>query len=344
VNEVVMSRNPALTESSRATRRALVALAFGLALWSAWPMAARANDGLDSALYAAPTRPDRVGRMLAAVEVNGSGPYRFIIDLGANRSALSARLAAELGISTAGGDTVEVHGVTGSAIVPMAQVDELRVGNLVLQDQSMPVLTGAVFADADGILGVDELQQSRIEVDFRNDRVRIGASDPRRAPHGYLTVPARTMNQGLLLVAGYVGDVPTHVVIDTGAQYTIGNQALKDALLRRLRSDRPGSVVTGATPGAKGGSTSFTPGIRIGDARLSNVPVTFSNLHVFSLWGLADEPALIVGMDVLGTLRRFVVDYGRREFQIKTYAERGAAIDRCVSGGNCASRLRGLPN
>ncbi len=31
--------------------------------------------------------------MLAAVEVNGSGPYRFIIDLGANRSVLSSRLA-----------------------------------------------------------------------------------------------------------------------------------------------------------------------------------------------------------------------------------------------------------
>lgn len=319
-------------------------LAMLLVLLAPGMPAAQASEGVESSLYAAPTKPDRVGRMLAAVEVNGSGPYRFIIDLGANRSALSSRLAEQLGLATLGGETVEVHGVTGSAVVPMAQVDELRVGTLVLLDQAMPILAGAVFADADGILGVDELQQSRIEVDFRNDRVRIGASDRRRAPHGYLTVPARTMYQGLLLVAGRVGDVPTNVVIDTGAQYTIGNQALKEALLRRLRNHRPGSVVTGATPGTIGGSTSFTPGIKIGEASLSNVPVTFSDLHVFKLWGLADEPALIVGMDVLGTLQKFVVDYGRREFQIKTYAERGAAIDRCVSGGNCASRLRGLPN
>jgi predicted aspartyl protease len=335
---------PAVSEPMIAVAAGRPWLAMLLVLLAPWMPAAQASEGVESALYAAPTKPDRVGRMLAAVEVNGSGPYRFIIDLGANRSALSSRLAEQLGLATVGGETVEVHGVTGSAVVPMAQVDELRVGNLVLLDQAMPVLGGAVFADADGILGVDELQQSRIEVDFRNDRVRIGASDRRRAPHGYLTVPARTMYQGLLLVAGRVGDVPTHVVIDTGAQYTIGNQALKEALLRRLHSDRQGSVVTGATPGSAGGSTSFTPGIKIGEARLSNVPVTFSNLHVFTLWGLADEPALIVGMDVLGTLQKFIVDYGRREFQIKTYAERGAAIDRCVSGGNCASRLRGLPN
>jgi hypothetical protein len=92
------------------------------------------------------------------------------------------------------------------------------------------------------------------------------------------------------------------------------------------------------------GETYATPGIQIGEARLSNIPVTFSDLHVFRMWGLADEPTLIVGMDVLGTLQKFVVDYGRREFQIKTYAQGGASIDRCILGGNCASRLRSLPN
>jgi predicted aspartyl protease len=331
----------------RTPRRSLGLVVIAWSALAALPAAAHATDGVrkgDEPLYAAPTRPDRVGRMLAAVELNGTGPYRFIIDLGANRSALSARLAARLGLDGDGAGTMKVHGVTGSAMVPMAVVDEMRVGDLLLLDQQMPVLGGTVLADADGILGIDRLQQSRIEVDFRNDRVTIGASDRRRAPHGYLTVPARTMYQGLLLVAGQVGGVDTHVVIDTGAEYTIGNPQLQAALAKRLRGNRKGSVVTGATPGNLSGATYATPSIRIGEARLSNVPVTFSSLHVFSLWGLADEPTLIVGMDVLGKLQRFVVDYGRREFQIKPYAASGAAIDRCVSGGNCASRLRGLPN
>ncbi|MDH4053115.1 MAG: aspartyl protease family protein [Rubrivivax sp.] len=298
----------------------------------------------DEPLYAAPTRPDRVGRMLAAVEVNGSGPYRFIIDLGANRSVLSSRLAAVLGLASAGTGTVEVHGVTGSAVVPMAVVDELRVGSIVLVDQQMPVLTGAVFADADGILGIDGLQQSRIEVDFRHDRVKIGSSDPRGAPHGYLTVPARMINEGLLLVAGRVGNVKTHVIIDTGAEYTIGNLPLRQALLGGARKgDRQGSVVTGATPGTASGVTHATPSITIGEARLRNIPVTFSDLYIFSLWGLADEPTLIVGMDVLGTVQKFVVDYGRREFQIKAYPQTGAEVDRCRSG-NCGTRLKGSPN
>ncbi len=303
----------------------------------------RTLDG-DQPLYAAPTRPDRVGRMLAAVHVNGSGPYRFIIDLGANRSVLSARLAAQLGLASAGTGTVEVHGVTGSAVVPMAIVDELRVGTIVLADQQLPVLAGAVFADADGILGIDGLQQSRIEVDFRYDRVKIGVSDTRGAPHGYLTVPARMINEGLLLVAGRVGNVKTHVILDTGAEYTIGNLQLQQALQGGARkANQRDSVVTGATPGTASGVTHATPSITIGEARLRNIPVTFSDLYIFSLWGLADEPALILGMDVLGTVQKFVVDYGRREFQIKAYPQTGAEVDRCLSG-NCGSRLKGSPN
>jgi len=314
----------------------------------ATPLLAEANDGQpvadDQPLYAAPTRPDRVGRMLAAVKVNGAGPYRFIIDLGANRSVLSSRLAAQLGLATAGTGTVEVHGVTGSAVVPMAVVDELRVGSIVLVDQQMPVLAGAVFADADGILGIDGLQQSRIEVDFRHDRVKIGLSDPRSAPHGYLTVPARMINDGLLLVAGRVGHVDTHVIIDTGAEYTIGNLQLQQALLSGNRKGHQrDSVVTGATPGTANGVTHATPSITIGEARLRNIPVTFSDLYIFSLWGLADEPALIVGMDVLGTVQKFVVDYGRREFQLKAYPQTGADVDRCLAG-TCGTRLKGSPN
>ncbi len=126
---------PAPAHTHRSLRGLLVLVATAA---QAFTSLAQASDGVDApgqALYAAPTRPDRVGRMLAAVEVNGSGPYRFIIDLGANRSVLSSRLAEQLGLDAVGTETVQVHGVTGSAIVPMALVDELRVGNLILQDQ-----------------------------------------------------------------------------------------------------------------------------------------------------------------------------------------------------------------
>ena len=44
-------------------------------------------------LFAAPTRLDRIGRVMTPVMVNGKGPFRFVIDTGASRSTLAPHRA-----------------------------------------------------------------------------------------------------------------------------------------------------------------------------------------------------------------------------------------------------------
>ena len=48
------------------------------------------------------TRSDRLGRVVAPVSVNGQGPFRFIVDTGANRSVLSQGLVERLGLTPEG--------------------------------------------------------------------------------------------------------------------------------------------------------------------------------------------------------------------------------------------------
>jgi predicted aspartyl protease len=290
-------------------------------------------------LYAAPTRPDRSGRIHAAVMVNGQGPFRFILDTGANRSAVSPRIVEQLALPAAEGGTVEVHGVTGAAMLPAVRIDSLRAGDIVLPPTVIPVLAGDVFAGADGILGVAGIQQMRIDVDFVHDRVEIGVSSGRRAPADYLAVPATLWQGGLLLVKGRVGSVPARVIIDTGAERTMGNLPLRAAIIER---SRPGqefdATVYGATPEVGSGTYFRAPRISLGSAQLVDLPVTFGDLHVFQLWGLTTEPALVIGMDLLGRLQRFVVDYRRKEFQMKGFGTGGVGIRRCTPS-TCASRI-----
>jgi hypothetical protein len=40
------------------------------------------------------------------------------------------------------------------------------------------------------------------------------------------------------------------------------------------------------------------------------------DFHVFSVWGMDDEPTLLLGMDVLGNARKLAIDYGRRELHL----------------------------
>lgn len=291
----------------------------------------------DEALYAAPTRADRSGRVLAAVQINGRGPYRFILDTGANSSALAPRVVNELALPAA--DDIQVHGVTGTAVLPAVHVESLRAGDVLLPAAVLPILPGDIFAGADGILGVAGMRDMRIEVDFLRDRVVIARSRGRPATSGFRTVKASLWQGGLLLVDGRVGSIPAQVIIDTGAERTIGNVPLREAILARSKPGQEfATTVFGATPDVEAGIYFRAPRIAIGSTQLVDLPVTFGDLHVFELWGLTGEPALVIGMDVLGRLERFVVDYRRREFQIKARGTGAAFIRRCTAT-TCGSRI-----
>ena len=300
--------------------------------------AAHAEPTADESLpeFATPTTLDRAGRIVAPVEINGRGPFRFVLDTGANRSAISAATAEALGLVADAGSMVSVHGITGSAVLPVVDVHTFRAGELVFRDQRLPVLPSAVFGGVDGILGIDCLQFARVEVDFGRDSVTIRRSTGRQADSDYLVVPARLRYGGLLLVKGRVGQVPVQAILDTGAERSLGNEALRTALSTRARSPQEGvsTTVIGATPQLAEGTSFEAPIISIGGARLSNLTVTFGDLHVFRVWSLLDQPALLIGMDLLGTMQHFVVDYRRREFHFKTWPSPRPDRRRCA-GDDC---------
>jgi len=289
--------------------------------------------------FATPTTLDRAGRITAPVEINGRGPFRFILDTGANRSAMSAATAKAIGIEPNPDTQVSVHGITGSATLPIVTVTHFRVGELMFMNQRLPVLPAAVFADVDGILGIDLLQSARIEVDFERDQVTISRSSGRRAPEGYLVVPARRKHGGLLLVKGRVGRVPVKAILDTGAERSLGNGALREALF--LEAGRPretaNTTVIGATEQVAEGVSFVAPNVDIGGARIKDLVVTFGNLHVFTIWSLLEEPALLIGMDLLGAVPSFVVDYRRREFHFKPPEPGQRSLGQC-STAKCRVR------
>jgi hypothetical protein len=202
----------------------------------------------------------------------------------------------------------------------------------------LPVLSGDIFGGADGILGVTGMQDMRIDVDFARDRVSIGRSGGKRAPFGYVVVKATLWQGGLLLVDGKVGSIPVKVILDTGAERTMGNLPLRAAIFERSRpGEEFAATVHGATEDVSSGTYFSAPRISVGNARLVDLPVTFGDLHVFRIWGLDQEPALVIGMDVLGRVERFTVDFRRHEFQMKAKGS-DVSIRRCTSS-TCASRI-----
>lgn len=268
--------------------------------------------------YAIASHPGQVGMIVAAVMINGKGPFRFMLDTGATRTVLSSATAAKLALKATPGEQILVQGVSGVSAVPLVHVASVASGSLQISDVSAPVLSGPVLAGVDGILGMDGLSGMRLTADFVRDQVLISQSSGVPQPALY-AVRGRFVSQRLLLVQGRINGISTAAIIDTGATHSLGNQALLAALA--ARGHQP--VVYSAKNGVIDATNTDQPGalrrisaLQFGNAAIDNLQVTFGDYGIFKTWGLQGKPALLLGMDVLGTLANFSIDYRRAELQV----------------------------
>jgi hypothetical protein len=273
--------------------------------------------------YAAPTRRDRIGRIWAPVYINEQGPFRLVLDSGANKSGINTHVAEVLGLPPDQSRPVLLRGVTGSAAVSTVRVDSLTVGDLAFGTSRLPIVTDAL-GGADGVLGTDGMSGRRIVIDFRNDRITIQRSHAERAAAGFRTIAFQLIRGNLLAVDASVGGIRTTAIVDTGGQVTIANLALRQALDRRHVPpvSRPDSIM-GVTTDVQQGDTSRTPPLEIvpadqgGTVQIRYADVTFGNMDIFEHWHLTDQPTMLIGMDALGLLDTLIIDYRRHELQIR---------------------------
>ncbi|HXW09151.1 MAG TPA: retropepsin-like aspartic protease [Steroidobacteraceae bacterium] len=266
--------------------------------------------------YVAPTTRDGIGRIWAPVLIDGRGPFRLVLDTGATRSALIPRVAAQLGLETRP-NGARVRGVTGTAVVPTVKVRSLELGELRVEDVTLPIVND-VFGGADGVLGGDGLSDKRIVIEFRRDRIDIARSRRQAAPDGYTVVPLDYVRARGLRTQVMVGPVPTIAIIDTGGQATVGNLALHAALSRRRGELDPfDDAIIGVTEDVQPAMRVRIPSIVAGEMIVRRAEIRFADLHIFEHWKLTARPALLIGMDVLGRLDTLILDYRREEMQVK---------------------------
>jgi hypothetical protein len=191
----------------------------------------------------------------------------------------------------------------------------MEVGDLLFGPTELPVLAD-VFGGAQGVLGIEGLANKRIYADFTHDRLEISYSHGERARRDFATVPLRQVN-GLLIADVRVRGIRTKAIIDTGAQSTVGNVALRDALTRRPSDGRREEIV-GVTLDVQSGDNIPAGDIDFGSLKIKGAHITFGDMYLFKHWKMTDEPALTLGMDLLGSFDVLIIDYNRRELQIRT--------------------------
>jgi len=255
--------------------------------------------------------------MLAPVQINGQGPFRFLLDTGANVSCVSQRLAQHLDLTPS--ETRQVHTVVGVRERPIVLLDHLKVGPRNRRNVKAPALP-IKGDEVDGVLGVDWLKNQRLVLDFKDKRMEITESQRDESQAGrVVVVPARRKYGQLTIVDADLSGRKISAIIDSGAQGTLCNSALRDIVREheRRNGERIPQLKLVQMETLAGevfvGESLFLPFLRLGGLHLGNVQVTCADMHVFDLWDLKDRPALVIGMDLLSQFEQVALDFGRSQ-------------------------------
>ena len=261
-------------------------------------------------------RTEPYDRMTVSVRLSGTGPYRFLVDTGADRTAISREIAARLHLAPAA--SARLHSIAGVSTVETAIVPELQFSRKGVKIDRAPLLD-RVNMGADGILGTDSLSKQRVEFDFVGNTMAIM---PSAAPElvnepGSIIIEARRRNGRLIVTDATANGHHLIVVVDTGSQVSIGNAALKRQLLSRAQIDHSQAVDLLSVTGEHiSGEYVVLNELEMSGVTLRGLAVVFADAHTFKQLKLDDKPALLLGMNAMRAFKKVSIDFERRHFRV----------------------------
>jgi hypothetical protein len=161
-----------------------------------------------------------------------------------------------------------------------------------------------------GVLGQNVLSQFRVELDLQQDTLALSDPTRRRLPPDSWTVPFDFFEVApimRLFVAGPNGQrIPA--VFDSGAGATILNHAAANSLGAVIDPHAEPSQATGASDALLHLTPAHLKTLQIAGLHMQPSEVFVSNLGIFEQLGVADGPAIILGVGLFDG-RRLTLDY-----------------------------------
>ena len=278
-----------------------------------------APGALPAGQVAVPPPPENIlamgdagARMTVPVTIGSAGPYQFIIDTGAERTVISRELAATLGLSP--GREVRLTAMTGTSNVGTVVIPSLTVSSIA----SKPIEAPALFRDnlgAPGMLGIDTLSGHSLSIDFEKNSMTLLPSAKRGHSNvqGDIVVQAKSAYGQLIVTQAFYRGRRISVVIDTGAQVSMGNSALRARMRHELKKVPQQIMLTSVTGQTMLADYTQIERLDIGGVGFNQLPIAFADVAPFRKFGLTKQPALMLGMDALRLFRHVDVDFANRE-------------------------------
>lgn len=265
------------------------------------------------------------GRLSIGVEINGEGPFDFVVDSAANASMISDELALQLGLPDAG--VMDVNTLIDRERMSSVRPDLVRAGAMNIRSPRLALASRYGLNGADGLLGSDMLQDLKLVLNFRR-RNRVSIHRSSKVHAGFLDPPrptTRLTNRGerhfgtLISIAVRTNGVHGRAIIDTGAETTIINRAMAAAGARAsFLTDGSREKMISSPSGRSAPATVMSlSNLEFAGVGLQQVPVLVGDYHVFDIWGVREQPSMLMGVDILGLFRTVSIDLRRAELVLE---------------------------
>lgn len=254
---------------------------------------------------------DAARRLTVKAYVNTQGPFDFLVDTGANSSVIAEELATQLGLPS--GAQSRLHSIAGTQTVATARVANLAVGKRVRSDLVVSVLPQGQLR-MDGVLGLEWLGRASLLLDFKQRRMTVGEALP--VPDARtVTVKSKLLRSGLTLINAFMPLQRLVAFVDSGSTTTIGNLAMLEAARQNnaLIGELNVTELRSVTGQVLVGREAILSRLTLGGMTLRNIPMVFGPVHTFDYWGFRDQPAIVIGVDVLQRFDRVSMDFKRNE-------------------------------
>jgi predicted aspartyl protease len=257
---------------------------------------------------------DRTARMTVPVRINNSIAYPFIVDTGSERTVIANDLARLLSLESGG--MLKLATVSGPATVGSFLIDNLTTSTLSIDGIEAPGLERANLG-AFGLLGIDSLQDNKVYLDLRAGTMQVLPSKRKESRSKFerdMIVVTATRKAGRLILSNAkIDGINVDIIVDTGAQSSMGNYRLRDILSRRNRKGGFAEAEIHTVTGARliGQSTQIRD-IEIGGMHINNLPITFSENYAVKALGLEERPAIFLGMDALNLFDKVAIDFTKK--------------------------------
>ena len=156
------------------------------------------------------------GKPYVMVEINGKGPFRFLVDTGTSGDAMvTPQLATELDLPRVGEARLDDASGVGGGRFPVRKLGALRVAGV--EFYAIRAIEHALYVNGgncDGILGFKFFRDFLLTLDYVNDRLVLAEGE--LTSDGQNSVLPFRMPDGVPIVNMKIGDRTVEALIDSG--------------------------------------------------------------------------------------------------------------------------------